>query len=327
MTLHQFEIFAVIARRGNFTRAALELRTTQPALTHQMKLLQEWYGAALYMRKFGGVVLTPAGERLLLGIGPILEMVGKLRPDSTAADPHKAGREKLRVGGVESASVQLLPLVLARFHARHPEVALEFRTRTSEQLERLVLSAAMDLAVTARRPVAADLHCEPLRKERVALFVAAGHRLAKHKRLDIAELRAEPLIVRGGGDGGRVTDQALQQLRDRFGGLKIGMYCDGPAAIKAAVAQRMGVGMVFEEALRADVAAGKFKILKIPGLTLEGESYVIYSKGRAPGPWAEEFLQLLFRAVNQQAASSLFDHAPTALRETGERVALLASAT
>ncbi len=304
MTLHQFEIFAAIARRGSLSRAALEMHMSQPALTHQMKLLQASYGAVLYVRKFGGVALTPAGERLLLGIGPILEMVGKLRRNGAAAGAHKAGHDLLRVGGIESASVQLLPLVLARFHARHPEVALEFRTRTSNQLERMVLGAAMDLAVTARRPVSVDLRCEPLRKERVALFVPASHRLAKRHRLMLTEVLAEPLIVRGGRDGGGVTDQALQQLRDRSAVIRIGMHCDGPAEIKAAVAQGMGVGMVFEEALKADAAAGKFKILKVPGLALEGESYVVYSKSRPLGPWAEEFLQLLARAVGHQAGAT-----------------------
>jgi hypothetical protein len=59
----------------------------------------------------------------------------------------------------------------------------------------------------------------------------------------------------------------------------------------------MGVGMVFEESLKAEVAAGKFKILKVRGVELEGESYVVYSRGRPLGPWAQEFLEMLGRAA------------------------------
>ena len=309
MTLHQFTIFSAIAKRGNLTKAALDLRMSQPALTHQMKLLQESYGATLYMRTPFGITLTPAGERLLVGIGPIMELVGKLRSGPAPTVIGNAGRAVLRVGGVESASALLLPAVLAQFRAGHPQVALEFRTRTSDILERMVLNASMDLSVTARQAVSIDLHCQPLRRARVALFVAAGHRLANRKNLQLSDVLAEPLILRGGRGGGGVTDRALQQLRDLVSEIRIGMYCDGPTEIKAAVAQGMGVGMVFEESLKAEVAAGKFKILKIRGLELEGECYVVYSNCRPLGILAEEFLELLDRAAkrNQVAGESIRD--------------------
>jgi DNA-binding transcriptional LysR family regulator len=300
MTFHQFTIFSAIAKRGSLSKAALDLRMSQPALTHQMKLLQESYGATLYVRMPFGITLTQAGERLLVGIGPIMELVGKLRSGPPPTVMRKAGREVLRVGGVESASALLLPAVLAQFRAGHPWVALEFRTRTSDILERMVLNASMDLAVTARHAVSIDLHCQPLRRARVALFVAAGHRLASRRNLQLSDVLAEPLILRGGRGGGGVTDRALQQLRDRATEIRVGMYCDGPTEIKAAVAQEMGVGMVFEESLKAGVAAGEFKILKIRGLELEGECYVVYSNCRPLGTLAQEFLELLGRAAKQR---------------------------
>lgn len=317
MTFHQFTIFSAIAKRGSLTRAALDLRMSQPALTHQMKLLQESYGATLYVRTPFGIALTPAGERLLVGIGPIMELVGKLRSGPPPTAMLTAGREVLRVGGVESASALLLPAVLAQFRAGHPHVALEFRTRTSDILERMVLNESMDLAVTARKAVSIDLHCQPLRKERVALFVPARHRLANRKNLRISDVLAEPLILRGGRGGGGVTDRALKQLRDRALAIRVGMYCDGPMAIKAAVAQGMGVGMVFEESLKSEVAAGKFKILKFRGLELEGQSYVVYSKCRPLQTLAEEFLELLGRAAKQSrvAGDSIRDRMLHALPE------------
>jgi hypothetical protein len=75
--------------------------------------------------------------------------------------------------------------------------------------------------------------------------------------------------------------------------LKIGMYCDGPTAIKAAVRQNMGVGIAFEDAVKSEVVSGEFKILKVPGVELEGESFIIYSKKRKLSPLALEFLELL----------------------------------
>ena len=144
MTLHQFKIFSTIAKRGNLTRAALEMRMSQPALTHQMKLLQVSYGEVLYVRTFGGIVLTRAGQRLLMGIAPILDLVGKLRSSPTTLTAGTLDRNMLRVGGVESASAALLPALLARFRARHPQIALMFRTRTSVRLGTMLLGGSME---------------------------------------------------------------------------------------------------------------------------------------------------------------------------------------
>ncbi len=302
MTLHQFRIFTAIAKSGNLTKAALELGTSQPAIWHQMKLLEERRGAKLYLRTGRGIELTDAGRIFLGKIAPILELVAKLKDNQAPAwRPSPVSREVLRIGGIESASAHLLPAALARFKASFPNVALEFRTRTSDRLERMVLDGSMDLAVTGRAAAATELRCEPLRVEKVALFVPANHRLAKLKKLQLADVLAEPLIVRGGGGGAGVTDRALQRLRERGAEIKIAMYCDGPTAVKAAVAQKMGVGLMFAESLKAEVAAGKFKILEVPTLTLAGESYIIYSQSRPISAFAQEFLALLRRAVAEQS--------------------------
>jgi DNA-binding transcriptional LysR family regulator len=301
MTLQQFRIFTAIAKSGNLTKAALELRTSQPAIWHQIKLLEEARGAKLYLRTARGIELTDAGLILLGKIAPILDLVAKLKDDQgNPSTQSRVSREVLRIGGIESASAHLVPVVLAHFKACFPNVALEFRTRTSDQLERMVLGGSMDLAVTGRAAVSADLRCEPLRVEKVALFVPADHRLAKIKKLHRADVLVEPFILRGGRGGTAVTDRALQRLREQGLEIKVAMYCDGPMAIKAAVAQGMGVGMVFEESLKAEIAAGKFKILNVPGLELVGESYIIYPQSRPISPLAQEFLALLQRAVTEQ---------------------------
>jgi DNA-binding transcriptional LysR family regulator len=306
MTLHQFRIFLAIARSGNLSGAALQLRMSQPAISHQLKLLQSSYGARIYMRTPAGIELTHAGRKLLAGIAPILEQVAKLKGGIKPVLAPKEALEVLRVGGIESASAYLLPAILAQFKLRHPNVALDFRTRTSEQLERLVLNFAIDVAVTGRDASSDRLVCEPLRRERVALFVPAHHPLAKKPRLKLVDALAEPWIVSGGKSGFGVTDSALRQLRNQGHEFRIGMRCDGPTAIKAAVRQKMGVGVVFEESLRSEVASGEFKILNVCGLELTGESFIIYSKQRPLWPVAREFLDLLRgAATSRQRAGEL----------------------
>jgi DNA-binding transcriptional LysR family regulator len=168
----------------------------------------------------------------------------------------------------------------------------------------MVSSSILDLAVTVREARSSDLVCEPLRREKIAMFVPSNHRLVHKSRLQLSDVLAEPLIIRGGKGGSGVFDKAMQQIRDRGLDLKIAMYCDGPTEIKAAVRQNMGVGMVYEDAIKSEVASGEFKILKVPGVELEGESSIIYSKKRKLSSVALEFLELLRSARTSQIAKS-----------------------
>jgi DNA-binding transcriptional LysR family regulator len=279
------------------------LQVSQPSISQQLRLLEVQYGRKLYRRCGKGVEITEAGQLFLRDITPIMEQVARLENGFKTRE-EKARREVLRVAGAFCASAILLPTLLARFQQRHPGIELESCTATSNKLEQSVLDSVSDLAVSLRAAHSPDLICEPLARERVALFVRADHRLAKKKNLKLADVLTEPLIIRGGQGGSRVTDRALQQIHDSGLEVKIGMRCDGPAAIKAAVRQRMGVGMVFADSVKAEVAAGDFKILNVRGLKLEGHSYIIYSKKRPLSPLAQEFLELLREKRTSQVVGS-----------------------
>ena len=292
ITLNQFWLFAAVAKHSSVTRASKELRVSQPSVSQQLRQLQDHYGNKLYRRLSKGVEITEAGRRFLQNITPILEQVEKLE-GGFKPQPPKSDREILRVGGTYSASADLLPSFLAGFRHNHPTAKLEMRTRTSDQLEHMVLNAGLDLAVTVRAVRSAELACESLRHEKVVMFVRADHRLAKTNKLKPADVLGEPLITRGGRGAFGVVDKALNQIRNEGLEFNVAMYCDGPTEIKAAVRQKMGVGIVFEDALKAEIASGEFKILKVCGLELQGESFVVYSKKRPLSPLAQEFRELL----------------------------------
>jgi len=292
MTLNQFSSFAAVAKHRNLTKASLELRVSQPSITQQLKQLEDHHGAKLYRRVSKGIEITDVGQLLLRKIMPILEQVANLE-EGFKPPVTKVLREVLNVGGTFSASAVLLPQLLARFRERHPNGELEFQTGASEQLERLVAKAAMDLAVTDRKPSSKDLIFEPLKRERVVVFVRPDHRLASQKTLTITDVLAEPLIIRGGKGISGTTENALKKLRDQGWVMRIGMRCDGPSAIKAGVRQKMGVGIAFEDSVRAEIDSGEFKALKVRGLEFEAESFIVYPKHRTLSPLAYEFLELL----------------------------------
>ena len=293
LTLNQFALFVAAAKYLSITKAAKELRVSQPSVSQQLKQMEERYGAKLYRRVSKGIEITEAGQLFLGNIMPILVQVAKLGDDLKRPGSAKLAPAILTVGGTFSASAVLLPTLLARLQLRHPGAQLELRTGTSAQLERLVRCSTLDLAVTERPPRSNDLSFDPLGREKVVVFVPLDHLLARRKSVALADVLAEPLIIRGGkGIFGR-TEHALKRLRDQGLDLKIGMRCGGPSAITAAVRQKMGVGLAFENSVRAEIESGEFKALKVRGLEIETRTFVIYPKNRSLSPIAQKFLELL----------------------------------
>src|SRR5262245_28253161 len=295
ITLSQISLFAAVAKHVSITKASLEFRVSQPWVSQQLKQLEDHYATKLYRKVGRGIEITDRGQLFLRNISPILDQVQRLESQFTKS-PVKTDRDMLCVGGSFSACAALLPSLLARFRLKHPAVELVIRSGTSVQLERLLLAARLDLAVTVRVAPSVELVSEPLRREKIALFVPASHFLAQRKNLRLAEVLAEPLIVRGGRGSDGVTDEALTHLLAEGIALNIGMRCDGPTAIKAAVREKMGVGVVFADSIKAEVAAGEFKILDVRALQLEGTSYIIYPKNQPLTTAAREFLELLHSA-------------------------------
>jgi len=280
-----------VAKHRSLTKAALELRVSQPSISQQLKQLEDHHGARLYRRVNGGIEITDAGKVFLRRVIPILDQVAKLGRGFEAREV-RAMPQRLVVGGTFSAAAVLLPNLLARLGRRHPKAALELRTGTSEQLERSVLSGSFDLAVIDREP-SKSLNSEPLRRENVVTFVPADHPLAARKIVRLADLLAEPLIIRGGKGISGTTEKVFQRLSNQGLRVRIAMRCDGPAAVKAAVRQRMGVGVAFEDVLKPEIDSGEFKLLKVRGLELEATSFMVYAKKRVLSPLAQEFLELL----------------------------------
>jgi len=293
VTLNQFALFVAVAKYASLTKASAELRVSQPSVSQQLRQLEVYYGTKFYRRLSKGIEITDAGQLFLRQVIPILKLVAKLGNGVKPMPPENTGRKVLTVGGTFSASALLLPTLLARLQRRHPRAELEFRTGRSGHLERSVLSGEMDLAVTAGPAHSDELMSEPLRRERVVLFVPAKHRFAKLRKMKLSDLADEPLIIRGGKNISGVTEKVVRQLRDRGLNINVGLRCEDPAMVKAAVRQGMGIGVAFEETVKAPVRRGEFEILNVPGLKLTGESFVIYARKTPLAPLAQEFLKLL----------------------------------
>jgi DNA-binding transcriptional LysR family regulator len=311
MTLTQLEAFAAVAKYSSLTRASLELRVSQPSISQQLRQLETERETKLYRRVSKGIELTESGHVFLPFVTQILDLIAQLETRSKAPRARKFASNLLRVGGTARGATVFLPGILAEFQRRYPKAEVEFRTGASEQLERLVAHSGMDVAVVDREPLSPECRSDRLRQEKVAMFVPPSHTLAHRKTVKLTDLLAQPLIIPGKGEISRITQRALERLRE--GGLtaRVVMRCDADAAIKAAVRQKMGVGFVFEDSVKAEVAAGEFAFVRVRGFEIEVQSFVVYSKALPSSPLTQAFVELVRAARVSTAARRAHGRAKT----------------
>jgi DNA-binding transcriptional LysR family regulator len=301
MTLHQFTIFTAIAKHKNLTRASEELHITQPCVSQQMRLLQEEYGGQFYKRTAKGIELTDAGRRFLTAVEPILQQVKRLK--TASAEPAIATEsEHLVVGGTHSTSTYLVPSFLSRFKRANPGVEIDLRTNHGDELERLVIKHNIEIAVTTRRPKSVQIMAEPFRRERLVLVVSRHHHLARARSISLRDIERTPFLIRSSGKSEGTTALRLKSLAQEKGiNLTIGMRFESSPAIKEAIHRNVGIGIIYEDVVRYDLRRGDFKVINIPWLQLEGQSYIVYSNDKPLSKPATDFLNLLRSSKIQEA--------------------------
>ena len=292
MTLHQFTIFAAIAKHGSLTKASQELHITQSCVSQQMRLLQEEYGAKLYNRAARGIDLTIAGRHFLVAILPILEQVRRLKTSSGKAVAPDA--DLLIVGATYSSSTILLPSLLSRFKKSHPGMQIDFRSNNGAEIERLLLKEKIEIALTTRPPSSPRIMAEPFRRERLALIVSRLHPLARARKVGLQDIERTPLLVRAsGGRDGTTVKRLVSLMETKRIKVTIGMRFESPSAMKEAIQRNMGIGLLYEDVARYNLQRHEFKEIRIRGLKMAGQSYIVYLKERLLSKAADDFLNLL----------------------------------
>ena len=193
MDLRQMRYFLALAEERNFTRAAQRLHMAQPPLTRQIRVLEEELGATLFVRSSKGVDLTEAGQALLDEVPNLLALAQRARERTVAASQGLSGR--LDVGIFGSGVLDLIPRILARFHAERADVKIVLHNLTkTEQIEAL-RERRISVGFNRLVPPEDDLTVETILREAMAVALPAAHRLARQKEIRIADLSDQPLIL------------------------------------------------------------------------------------------------------------------------------------
>ncbi|HEY8039709.1 MAG TPA: LysR substrate-binding domain-containing protein [Polyangiaceae bacterium] len=240
MDVDQLRAFVAVARTKRFTRAARLLGTTQPSLSRRVQQLERTVGAKLVVRTPSGVVLTSAGERFLAHAERALGSIdaGRTAIEELAGQP----RGVVTLGSQPTVSAYALPEVLARFHARHPEVVLRLREGQPEQVEERLASGELDLALLNLPVRRVDLAAQKLWQEDYLLAVPVGHRLASADRaVTLADAANEPLVVV---TGVPATAALFAACEERGSRPRVVVEADNLEAVRRMVERGLGVALL-----------------------------------------------------------------------------------
>ena len=282
-TLRQMRVFAEVARRLSFVRAAEALHLTPPAVTMQVKELESAVGLPLFERSGRQVSLTTAGEYLVVHARRLL-VVLKEAEDSMARLKHvEVGR--LDVGLVSTAKY-FVPRLLVRFREQHPGVEVRLQVSANrEQLVALLRGGEIDLAIMGRPPRELATRAEAFAAHPQVFVAPPEHALLRLATVEPSALESEPFIVREPGSGTR------RHMEDFFArhrlAPRVAMEMPSNESIKQAVMAGMGLSFLSLHTIGLELRNGLLGVLKVQGTPIVRTWNVVHLSGRTLSPAAE----------------------------------------
>jgi DNA-binding transcriptional LysR family regulator len=241
MEFRQLKAFAETAQAGSITAAAKVLRVTQPALSRQIKALEEELEVALFVRGAHSVTLTPAGEILRGEVSKLLKfcdgMVAKVRAEGSC--------EPLRIGYSPSLAGEFLSVAIERFAQLHERVRVSLYDWSSAEMRAGLADGKLDLILAV--PCEGEpVRWEPLREFGWRVLLPASHPLAAKKKLSPADLDGQRLLLFEKENYPDYWNQITGYFRERGLQAKVAGEYDGISSLKAAVEGGLGLALVAE---------------------------------------------------------------------------------
>jgi LysR family transcriptional regulator, low CO2-responsive transcriptional regulator len=287
-TLRQLKVFESVARNLSFSRAAEELHLTQPAVSTQVKKLEEHAGLPLFEQLGKKIHLTPAGAEMLHASRIIIRQFEEVEETMTQFKGVSGG--KLNVT-VISAGDYFFPRLLVEFARRHAGVKLNFGVCNREELLEQMTDNLTDLAIMVRPPLDMDTVNEPFAPHPYVIVAAADHPLAGKKRIPISRIAREPFVVR---EKGSDTWNSMQEgFGEHLDTLNIAMEIRSTETIKQAVMAGMGVTFLSAHTVSRELQAGSLTVLNVQGFPLMLNWYVVHRKNKRLPPVAQAFKAFL----------------------------------
>jgi len=248
MADRRLQVFHSVARHLSFTKAAEALHMTQPAVTFQVRQLEEYFNTRLFDRTHNRISLTEAGKRVYEIGGRIFELYAEMDHAIKELTGEVSG--VLIIGASTTIAEYMLPALLGDFKAKYPDVNVRLKVSNTEGIVSMVESNVIDLGVVEAPVANKHLAVELCKKDQLVAIVSPNHPLANREKLGVEDLIGNPYICREEGSGTReVINEYMQDVGASPAELDIIMELGSPEAIKGAVEAGIGIAVLSKATL------------------------------------------------------------------------------
>jgi DNA-binding transcriptional LysR family regulator len=290
METRQLAAFCAVVERGSFSGAAQRLGVSQPAVSQQVKGLEERFGQRLLERSGRRVEATEAGLRLYRSARRVLDAEEQLLSDVTTAGEDEVSG-KLAIGASTGPGGRLVPLLLCELARAHPRIEIALSISDTHTVIERVAARDLELGVVGAARRVRGLAFDPFVRDEIVLAVPAGHPLAG-RTVELADLDGETLIEMQEGAGVRqVVEDELRRRGARIrprARIELGLQ----ESAKSAVVSGFGVSFISENGLEGELSAGTVGIARVEGIQPIRQIYLVRSATRALTRAAEAFIGL-----------------------------------
>lgn len=288
VTAQQIRIFEAVARLGSYTRAAEELCLTQPAVSIQVKRLEENNDVKLIEVVGKKLFLTRSGERMFQGCQRILEELQEL--NAHIKSEHKRVDGELKIAVVTPAKY-FIPYILKAFLNRFPDVTPVITVINRRQILDELKQNQYDLSIMGRVPENLNLEGFAFFQNELVVAAPPKHPLSKEKKILIRDLANERFLMREKGSG--IRDSVMERFEEN--GLHIVPYMElgSTEGIKQAVMAGLGISVLPKQAIRLETRYRHMDILNVEGFPVTRDWYVVKMTSKTLIPSADAFLEFL----------------------------------
>ena len=296
MDTRQLQAFCAVVEKKSFSHAAEQLGVTQPAVSLQVRALEDRVGQTLLDRSGRRVEPTEAGRRLYRSAQRMLALEEQLLEEVAADDGRIGGT--LTIGASTGPGAHLVPLLLCEFQAQHVDLHVALSIWDTQTVIDKVADRQLELGVVGALRRHRSLEFEPLSRDEIVLAVPPGHSAAAGT-ITVEELREETLIVMQEGAGVRqVVEEELRRAGLRLRGVEPKLELGLQESIKSAVAAGYGVAFISRTAIEGELAAGRLAAAQVDGVEPARQIYIVRARGRTSTRAAEAFLHFAKERVS-----------------------------
>lgn len=262
MADRRLQVFHTVARLLSFTKAAETLHMTQPAVTFQVRQLEEYFNTRLFDRTHNRISLTEAGKQVYRYADGIFELYAEMEDAVRTVTGEVSGA--LIIGASTTIAEYMLPALLGDFKTNYPDVTVHLKVSNTDGIVSMVENNDIDLGVVEAPVANKNLMVEVCRMDQLVVIVPPGHPLAGRESVPISALVEFPFICREEGSG---TREVISEYMSRSGvpasDLRVCIELGSPESIKGAVEAGMGVSITSRATIQKELQLGSLVAINL----------------------------------------------------------------